>query len=70
MVSLFGKKRYWTSQGLRKPLQEDNPAWFQDLEPDYVYENEYGKIYTYVNLWSKTIPSDVLEQTGSIKELI
>jgi hypothetical protein len=68
MVSLFGKKRYWTSQGLRKPIQEDNPAWFQDFKPDYVYENEYGKIYTYDNLWSKAIPSDVLEQTRSYEE--
>ena len=63
MVSLFGKKRYWISHGLRRPIQEDNPSWFKDLEPDYVYENEYGKIYTYINLWSKVIPEDVLENT-------
>ena len=64
MVSLFGKKRYWTSQGLRKPIQEDNPSWFKELNPDYIYENEYGKIYTYVNLWSKVIPSDILDRAG------
>jgi hypothetical protein len=63
MVSIFGKKRYWTSQGLKKPLREDNPAWLEDLIPDTVYENEYGKIYTYTNLWSKAIPDDIAERT-------
>ena len=68
MVSLFGKKRYWTSQGLTKPIQEDNPSWFGDFEPDYVYKNEYGKIYTYTDLWAKVIPEDVLEHTRFNKE--
>lgn len=63
MVSVFGKKRYWTSQGLKKPIQEDNPAWINDFAPDSVYENEYGKIYTYTNLWSKAIPEEVISKT-------
>jgi hypothetical protein len=63
MVSIFGKKRYWTSQGLKKPIKEYNPTWFKDLIPDYTYENEYGKIYTFTNLWSKAIPTEILNQT-------
>lgn len=63
MVSLFGKKRFWASQGLRKPIREDNPSWFEDLVPDYVYENEYGKIYTYTNLWKHVIPDEIVGKT-------
>lgn len=63
MVSLFGKKRFWSSQGLERPIQEDNPAWFAEIEPDYVYENEYGKIYTYTHLWSKIIPDEMIKRT-------
>lgn len=63
MVSIFGKKRYWASQGLRKPLQEDNPAWFTELVADYVYENDYGKIYTFTNLWAKALPDELHDKT-------
>jgi len=63
MVSIFSKKRYWTSQGLKTPIQEDNPTWHSELKPDYVYENEYGKIYTYTNLDSKIVPNYVLDRT-------
>lgn len=63
MASIFGKKRFWASQGLRKPIREDNPSWFEDLVPDYVYENEYGKIYTYTNLWKHVIPDEIIGKT-------
>lgn len=59
MVSIFGKKRFWASQGLKKPILENNPAWFQELEPDYMYENDYGKIYTYTNLWKYVVPEEI-----------
>jgi hypothetical protein len=62
MVSIFGKKRFWASQGLKKPIQEDNPAWLNDIEPDVKYENEHGVVYIYKNLWDKAIPEEVLEK--------
>jgi len=68
MISIFGKKRYWTSQKLRKPIKEYNPTWFEGLIPDYTYENEYGKVYTFINLWSKAIPAETLKQTRFDKQ--
>lgn len=63
MVSVFGKKRFWASQGFKKPYQEDNPTWIKDITPDSVYENDYGKIYTYTHLWSKAIPEEIISKT-------
>lgn len=57
MVNIFGKKRFWTSQKLSKPICEDNPYWYKDAEPTDVYENEYGKIYTFRNLDATGIPA-------------
>lgn len=57
MVNIFGKKRFWTSQKLSKPICEDNPYWYKDAEPTDIYENDYGKIYTYRNLDSLGIPA-------------
>ena len=59
MVNIFGKKRFWSSQGLSKPIYEDNPSWYKDVTPDDTYENEYGKIYTYRNLNDVNIPEYV-----------
>lgn len=57
MVNIFGKKRFWTSQKLSKPICEDNPYWVEDAEPTDTYENEYGRIYTYRNLDASGIPA-------------
>lgn len=59
MVSIFGQKRFWASQGLSKPIYEDNPDWYTGIKPDEVYENDYGKIYTYRDLANKNIPAEV-----------
>jgi hypothetical protein len=56
MVSIFGKKRYWASKGLNKPIQEDNPQWYMEIKPDKEYENDYGKIYIYTNLDNELLP--------------
>ncbi|MDP3444954.1 MAG: hypothetical protein Q8T08_19010 [Ignavibacteria bacterium] len=63
MVSIFGKKRFWTSKGLKKPIQEDNPQWYMDIKPDDIYENDYGKIYTYTNLDNSLLPPYVKSYT-------
>ncbi len=59
MVNIFGKKRFWTSQRLSKPICEDNPYWYKDVEPTDTYENDYGKIYTYKDLDAIGIPAYV-----------
>jgi len=64
MVSIFNQKRFWTSQRLNKPIQEDNPQWYLETEADSVFENEYGKIYTYTNLASKILPGYINLLTG------
>lgn len=58
-VSIFHKKRYWTSQGLNRPTQEDNPQWTLELVPDDVFENDYGRILTFVNLENRILPDHV-----------
>lgn len=57
MVNIFGKKRFWASQKLSKPICEDNPYWLINVEPTDTYENEYGKIYTYRDLSDPAIPA-------------
>lgn len=64
MVDIFGKKRFWASQGLSKPICEDNPYWYTNAEPTGVYENEYGKIYTYRDLNAHGIPAYVKILSG------
>lgn len=64
MVNIFGQKRYWASQGLKKPIREDNPQWYLETAADDVFTNEYGKIYTYKNLDSKILPRYVRELTS------
>jgi hypothetical protein len=45
MPTFAGKKRYWTSKGLAKPVTEDNPPeWYLHIKPDREYINEHGKI--------------------------
>lgn len=44
-----GKKRYWPSRKLRKPIVEYNPAWIDSYKPDKAYEGEYGTTYFYLN---------------------
>jgi hypothetical protein len=68
MVSIFNKKRFWTSQGLNKPIQEDNPQWYLETLADEIFENEYGKIFTYTNLQTKILPS-YIDQLTSDKNL-
>ena len=65
MVTIFGKKRYWASQGLKKPIREDNPQWYMDIEADDKYTNDYGTIYTYINLEDKPLPTYVESLTGT-----
>lgn len=64
MVSIFNQKRYWASQRLNKPIQEDNPQWYLETKPDEVFENEYGKILTYTKLDTKILPGYVQLLTG------
>jgi len=64
MVSVFNQKRFWTSQGLNKPIQEDNPQWYLETKADAVFENEYGKIFTYINLETKILPGYIELLTG------
>lgn len=64
MISIFNQKRYWTSQHLNKPIQEDNPQWHLEAKPDTVFENEYGKILTYSKLDAKILPGYVQLLTG------
>lgn len=59
MINIFGKKRFWASQKLSKPICEDNPYWYKDAEASDTYENEYGKIYTYRDLNTVGIPAYV-----------
>jgi hypothetical protein len=41
----FGKKRYWSSRGLKRPIIQDNPEyWYKYAPADREYENEFGKI--------------------------
>ena len=65
MVNIFGQKRFWASQGLSKPIYEDNPDWYIYVEPDDVYQNDYGKIYTYRNLDNDLIPDTVRSLTST-----
>lgn len=46
---LNGKKRFWYTRGLKKPVKEDNPTWYSDdMKPIWETENEWGvtKIFT------------------------
>lgn len=66
MISLFGKKRYWASKGLNKPIQEDNPQWYMEIKPDKEYENDYGKTYIYTNLDNDLLPPYIKSLTEII----
>jgi hypothetical protein len=49
MPLFFGKKRYWCSKGLLTPRVEyDAQIVFDDIEPDWSHESEFGitKIYS------------------------
>jgi hypothetical protein len=63
MVSIFGKKRYWASTGLDKPVQEDNPQWYLETKADSEFTNDYGTIYTYTNLENKILPEYIRRLT-------
>lgn len=52
-------RRYWASLNLLRPITEDNPEWWQNVKPDYVSENEFGKQLIYSSLESKTLPEYV-----------
>jgi len=64
MVSVFNQKRFWTSQKLNKPIQEDNPQWYLETKADSEFTNDYGTIYTYTDLASKILPAYIRLLTG------
>lgn len=64
MVTIFNQKRYWTSQNLNRPIQEDNPIWYLETTADDVFENEYGKVHTYRDLDTKILPTYIYLLTG------
>lgn len=62
MTAEFGKKRYWCSRGLIRPITERNPIWYSvgpmaiNIKPDHEYKNEYGKLLTYYKPEEKDFP--------------
>lgn len=63
------QKRYWTSNGLLRPITEDNPDWISSVKPDIIYENEFGQMLIFSNLENKELPEYVklLTATGKYK---
>ncbi len=50
MPQFRGQHRFWSSYGLQKPRLEDNPSdWYLRETPQRVFENEYGRILTFLN---------------------
>lgn len=50
MPTFKGKKRYWASRGLSKPLVIENPQeWFFAITPDHFIETPYGKYLFFDN---------------------
>lgn len=49
MISIAGKKRFWTSQGLNRPLTEFNPDWWQGITPALISKNDFGEYRVYVD---------------------
>lgn len=46
--SFKGKKRYWTSRTLKRPIIEINPDnWYEKLKPAFVHNGLYGKTLYY-----------------------
>lgn len=45
MPLIFGKNRYWTSHGLKRPTVIDNPEpWYEHVTPDNEIRTDYGRI--------------------------
>lgn len=71
MVAEFGKKRYWCSRGLIRPITEKNPIWFSasptaiNIKPDHEFKMDYGKILTYYRPEEKDFPAYVKELLAS-----
>lgn len=65
MIAEFGKKRYWCSRGLIRPVTERNPIWYVtgpmaiNIKPDREYKMDYGKILTYYHPEDKPFPTYV-----------
>ena len=50
MTTFKGRKRYWASRGLSKPLTIENPEeWYLAVTPDHLIESEYGKFLFFNN---------------------
>lgn len=45
--SINGRHRYWASRGLKRPEVEENPIWYNSLDPVHKEINEYGVFYFY-----------------------
>lgn len=71
MVAEFGKKRYWCSRGLIRPITEKNPMWYSvsptaiNIKPDHEFKMDYGKILTYYRPEEKDFPAYVKELLAS-----
>lgn len=50
MTNFKGKKRYWASLGLNKPITIENPEeWYLGVIPDHMFESDYGKYLFFTN---------------------
>lgn len=55
MPQFRGKRRFWSSHNLAKPILVDNPDdWYMHVKPKDVFENEYGKIF-YIPISDKPV---------------
>lgn len=75
MVADFGKKRYWCSRGLIRPVKERNPSWYStspmdfNIVPDKEFPVPHGKILTYYHLEDKDFPAYVTELLTGLNKL-
>jgi len=50
MTTFKGKKRYWSSRGLNKPITIENPEeWYVNIEADHSIEMPHGKFLFFDN---------------------
>lgn len=65
MVALSGKKRYWVSHGLNRPIKkEDSGEWYKNLTPDWKCRTENGILLRFARGGSEVVDQLLDEYAG------